>query len=191
MKRKSVAFGVGFCIAILVVSNVYAEQPADKGKPGDKPRVPGQTKAECIVFTGNLESVEGGTKIEGCCLNAGPWPQYTMDLNLGLEWPDDVTPGYLHIGSWFPGPNGGYVVQFWNYDVDAGPPGEDDFLFEIWGGDVVRDRKSKIITVTFGGDDTGTLWGFPEGYPGVDKYVISYPNVDFVLKRTSNLSFCE
>jgi len=174
---------------MLVASGASADKPEDKGKP-DKPTVPGQTKAECIVFSGDLKSVPGSTIIEGCCLNAGPWPEYEMYLNLGLEWPDGYQEGFLHIGAWLPGPDGGYVVQFWDFDVDAGPPGPGNFMFEIWGGEVVRDRKKKLITVTFGDDDTGTLWGYT-GDPDDPKYVISNPNVEFVLQRTSDLSFCE
>jgi hypothetical protein len=189
MKGRRVVFGVVFCVAMLAVSGASADKPEDKVKP-DKPRVPGQTKAECIVFSGDLESVPDGTQIEGCCLNAGPWPEYTMVLDLGVLWPKGETDGFLHIGTWLPGPDGGYVVQFWDYDVDAGPPGPGNFMFEIWGGDVVRDRKKKLITVTFGGDDTGTLWGYT-GDPDNPKYVISNPDVDFVLNRTSDLSFCE
>ena len=190
MNGRFVAIIGVFCIAILVAAGAYAEKPENPGKPDkpDKPNVPGQTKAECIVFTGDLASVPGGTQIEGCCLNAGPWPEYTMIL--GFMWPDVEIDGYLHIGSWLPGPDGGYVVQFWDYDVEAGPPGPGNFMFEIWGGDVVRDRKRKLITVTFGGDDTGTLWGYT-GDPNDPKFVISYPDVDFVLERTSDLSFCE
>ena len=53
MTGGRVAFVSIFCLAILVVSGAYADKPGDKGKP-DKPRVPGQTKAECIVFSGFL-----------------------------------------------------------------------------------------------------------------------------------------
>jgi hypothetical protein len=195
MKGRRVAFGAVFCIAMLFVSGASADQPEGKGKP-DKPRVPGQTKAECIVFSGNsLNSVPGGTVIEGCCLNAGPWPKYTMDLDLGRDWPNGEIDGYLHIGSWFPGPDGGYVVQFWNYDINDGPPGDDDFLFEIWGGKVERDRKSKLIRVTFPGDESGwgKLWVYSDGYPGIPntKIGIPIPDVSFVLERTSDLSYCE
>jgi len=192
MKGRLAAIVGVFCIAMLIVSGVFAGKPPTKTPKPDKPRVPGQTKAECIIFDRDLKSA-GGTQIEGCCLNAGPWPAYTMDLDLGLTWPDGVVHGWLHIGSWLPGPNGGYVVQFWNWNVDDGPPGPGNFMFEIWGGTVVRDRKSKVVTVTFGGDDSGTLWGFPEGYPEPEfpKYVISNPNVDFVLVRTSDLSYCD
>jgi hypothetical protein len=126
MNRRFVAIVGVFCIAILVVSGVYGDKPDNRGNPDkpdkpDKPNVPGQTEPECIVFSGTtLNSVPGGTIIEGCCLNAGPWPEYTMDLNLGLGWPEDgETPGFLHIGAWLPGPDGGYVVQFWNYDVEV------------------------------------------------------------------------
>lgn len=191
MNGRCVAIVGVLCVAVLAVSGAYADKPENPGKP-DKPHVPGQTKAECIVFTGDLQSVQDGVQIEGCCLNAGPWPEYTMILDLGLTWPDGEVDGFLHIGSWYPGPDGGYVVQFWTWDDETEVPGAEDFLFEVWGGQVERDKKSKLLTVTFDGD-SGTLWGYHEGDAPIKerKYVISNPTVTFVLHRTSDLDFCK
>ncbi len=70
MKGRLVAFAGIFCIASLIVSSANAGKP-DKPPKADKPD---KTTAECIVFTGDLASVPGGTVVEGCCPNAGPNP---------------------------------------------------------------------------------------------------------------------
>jgi len=61
---------------VFVVTNVTAKKPV---KP---PKDPGQTTAECIVFTGDLETVPGSEVVEDCCPNAGPFPAYKMSLSL-------------------------------------------------------------------------------------------------------------
>lgn len=151
MKGRLVAFAGVFCIAILVASGAYA------GKP-NKPPKPGRSKPECIVFTGDLQSVEGGTEIIGCCPNAGPFPAYTMTLNV-VGIPYGTYDGQLFINSLRTEEVTGYIVQFmtWNWDNDT--PGNDDYFFEIRGGDVVKDRKNKVTTVTFDGA-TATGWVF-------------------------------
>jgi len=196
MKSRFVAFVGVFCIACLIVPSAYADKPDNPGKP-DKPRVPGQTKPECIVFSdipegGNSHGfLEGGQDkpISGCCLNAGPWPEYTMTLtNMGPMSGTDVE-GYLSITIASTGPNQKYMVEFWTWDVDDDnplTPGNGDYFFEIRGGDIVRDRKNKVLTVTFDGEPA-TVWAYDDVLPRIP---IPIPNVSFVLVRTSDLSYC-
>ena len=97
MKGRLVAFVGVFCIASLIVSVANAEKP-DRGKP------PGPTKleTELIVFMGDLV---GGEEVEGCCLNRGPAPAYTMhvpehglgNLENGPYYPPGAYTGHLFI----------------------------------------------------------------------------------------------
>jgi len=161
MKGRFVSFVGIFCIAILVVSAANADKPP-------KPPKPDETTAECIIFTGDLN---GRQQVEGCCPNAGPFPAYTMTLeNLGLL--NGTYEGHLFINFFGVGRNQRYIVQFWNDDIGV--------AIEIIGGDIVNDKKSKVLTVTFE-DETG--WDLIRGVP--------IPNMSFVLVRTSNLAFCE
>ena len=72
MKSKLVTFAAILCIASLIASGAYA-----KGKPV-KPEKPDNTQTEWITFTGDLM---GSQEVEGCCPNAGPFPEYTMALS--------------------------------------------------------------------------------------------------------------
>ena len=156
---------------VFVVSNASAKKPA---KP---PPDPDQTTAECIVFTG--EYLQGGEEVEGCCPNAGPWPAYKMLL--------DGSPyeGQLFINFVGAGPKAKYRVQFWSWDWDTEVPGIDDIFFEIIGGAIDYDKKSKFLTVSFE-DEEATLWLY-----GVDPPIETNPMVSFDLLRTADLSFCE
>ena len=179
MKGRLVAFAGIFCIAILIVSAANADKPP-------KPPKPDKTKAECIVFTEDLQSVDGGTRIEGCCPNAGPWPAYTMTLDTGSQL-DGTHEGQLFINVFGTGPNAQYKVQFWTWDIDTETPGTGDYFFEIVGGDIENDKKNKVLTVTFS-DELGTGWVYDNV---TDPIEISIPFVSFVLVRTSNLTYCE
>lgn len=181
--RQGVFVGV-FCIAALVVS------VADGGKPEKKPKPPNpdDTSAECIFFTGDLQSVEGSTEIEGCCPNAGPSPEYTMYLDVpGI--PPETYDGYLFINQFGTGPNAQYKVQFWTWDYESETPGTDDYFFQIYGGVLTRDRKAKTLTVTVDGE-SATGWIYYDGYPDNPAVEISIPDVSFVLFRTGNMSLC-
>ena len=130
MKRKLIILLGILCIASLIVSGANA-----KGKP-DKP---GGSKAEWIAFTGDLD---GGQIVEGCCPNAGPFPEYTMTLDDdsgGL--PDGTYEGHLFINRHGVGRNREYIVQFWNDSLGV--------AVEIIGGVIVNDRAAKTTTITF------------------------------------------
>jgi hypothetical protein len=107
------------------------------GLEAKKPDKPVQTPSEWIYFEGDLA---GGEEVEGCCPNAGPFPEYTMTLDFPGDHPLDGThDGYLFINNFGVGRDHGYIVQFWN----------DDIGIEIIGGVVDNDKKNKILTVTF------------------------------------------
>jgi len=184
MKRRLVAFVGIFCIAILAVSVADAGKPVKTPKP---PKTPGLT-TECILFTGDLVSA-GNTIIVGCCPNAGPWPAYEMTLTT-----ESLLDG-TYLGSVFMNsygrnaPYAGYKVQFWTWDSELDDPGDGDYFFEIRGGEVQRDRKNKVLTVTFT-DTNGTATGW-KYYDDAEPYEFLIPNVSFVLVRTSDLSRCE
>ena len=177
MNRKGVAIIGIFCIAIWAGSFADA-----KGKP-EKPPNPGGgrdgTKAECIVFTDNKNDpdsvhvyLEGGQDcaIEGCCPNAGPWPQYRMNLHnvcyesaFGItECLQDEKPflGYLFMNSFGRNaPYEGWKVQFWTCDCRNHAPGDGDFFFQIRGGtEVPQGKKSKVSVIKFLDAEDATLW---------------------------------
>ncbi|NOR66908.1 MAG: hypothetical protein GQ528_06100 [Woeseiaceae bacterium] len=164
------------------VSLMFVVTGLEAGKPDkDKPPKPDQTEAECIVFTGDLI---GKAVVEGCCTNGPPHPWYSMDLHLHYDIEDEIDfegngsyEGQLFINNWGAGRNHGYIVQFWNYEDYEYP-----ICFEIIGGVIDNDKKSKVLTVTF------------EDEPALCEYggeVITLPFVSFTLLRTSDLSYCQ
>jgi hypothetical protein len=129
MKSRFVAFVGVFCIAILIVS------VADAGKPV-KPPKPGGTTTEWIEFMGALD---GGEAVAGCCPNNGPWPAYSMTLSGLGDLRNGTHDGQLFINYYGAGRNQKYIVQFWT----------EDFGIEIIGGEIEREKKTKVLTVTF------------------------------------------
>jgi len=109
-----------------------------------KPKKP-NIHSENITFTGDLV---GSQEVEGCCPNAGPNPVYTMTLS------DKFPEGFLgtHTGNIFMNSFGrnmewDYKVQFW---WGEGGDGYDyEYFIEIRGGVAHKDKKTKILTVTF------------------------------------------
>ena len=130
MKGRVIAIVGVFCIACLVVAGAYA-----KVKPEKTPK-PDGTTTEWIEFTGALD---GGEAVEGCCPNAGPWPEYTMTLSGVGDLLDGTYNGQLFINYYGAGRNQKYIVQFWT----------DDFGIEIIGGQIDKDKETKVLTVTF------------------------------------------
>ena len=136
MKGKLVAFVAILCVAGLIASDAIAKKPV-------KPDEPVETQTEWIEFTGDLM---GGEDVEGCCPNAGPFPEYTMALSFEVAGIPAYTPigGQLFINSYRIGKDRGYIVQFWN-DHEA----DNHVAIEIKGGEVYSDKKTKIVTVVF------------------------------------------
>jgi hypothetical protein len=136
MKGRVASLAVLLVIACLLATGVNA-----KGKPDQ----PGGSKPELIEFTGDLA---GWQIVEGCCPNAGPFPEYTMTLGgdlCDLPTPDCTYDGQLFINSYSGAPgqnmqNRRYIVQFWSESFGA---------IEIIGGEIYEDRKNKVTRVIF------------------------------------------
>ncbi len=107
----------------------------DKGGKGKG----GKSKTEWIEFEGDLA---GGQAVERCCPNAGPFPAYTMTLNIGVGCvPAGTYDGYLFINGYGAGRNHAYIVQFWK---------DPEIFIQIIGGVIDNDKKNKVLTtVTF------------------------------------------
>jgi len=160
MKGKLIAFASILCIASLMASGANADKPV---KP-DKPDKPGNTQTEWIEFT---EDFVGGEEVEGCCPNAGPFPEYTLTLNKELFFDDGTSyPIGPYDGQVFM--NGG-KFQFWT-------TGDDHICIEIYGGVEDHDRKAKVLTVTFDDVEWNVMHELEpgEGLPsGVVSFVIT------------------
>jgi hypothetical protein len=184
MRAGSATFVTIFCVVLLAVSVVNADKPEKPPKPEKPDKEPGLT-TECITFSGDLQSA-GETIIVGCCPNAGPWPAYTMELATGSGL-DGIHDGYLFVNFFGTGPTAEFVVKFWTWDADSETPGTGDYFFQIIGGEITRDRKSKTLTVEYE-NETGTGWIYDDLGDTIE---IPIPNVSFVLFRSSDLSYCE
>ena len=95
--------------------------------------------------------------------------------------------GYLFINVFGAGPSAQYKVQFWTWDYDERDPGTGDYFFEIYGGVLDRNRKTKVLTVTVD-DEPATVWVYHDDFDPVE---VPIPSVSFVLVRTSDLDYCE
>ena len=154
MKGKLLAFASILCIASLMASG------ANAGKPDKPPGKPGETQTELIEFKAFpsppefLTNFIGSQPVEGCCPNAGPFPQYTLTLTMDLVGIDGtyylagVYDGYVFMNAYREGKNRLYQVQFWTDELSE-PDLVDQLCIEMYGG--VRDynKKTKVLTVTF------------------------------------------
>ena len=115
-----------------------------------KPDKPGKSHTEWIEFIPDSDpfqpTLAGGQPVDGCCPNAGPFPEYTMWLNFDML--GNLIPG----GKWYDGQlfmNGDrrdrkdsrYIVQFWKKGTEV--------AIEIRGGVIDYNKKTKVLTVTF------------------------------------------
>jgi len=104
--------------------------------------------SENITFEGDLE---GSQEVVGCCPNAGPYPEYTMFLSDNFS---DEFQGN-HAGNIFMNSiRGGYKVCFWWTETEGGP----EYYIEFRGGEVHKDKKTKILTVTFENVESYEIW---------------------------------
>ena len=142
MRKKLIAkLGILGLAAIFLLSmaSYSTTQQKDKGGKGKG----GKPKTELIEFSGDLV---GRQPVDGCCPNAGPFPEYTMTLNKDVGCvPGGTIDGYLFINGYGAGRNHAYIVQFWSDDPEI--------FIQIIGGDIDYDKKSKILTVTFIDED--------------------------------------
>jgi len=161
---------LSLAVAIAVLALAYAN-PSFAGKPDkncdpelgpihascsdpDKPGKAPKTKTELIVFTG--ADLQGWAHVEGCCPNAGPFPEYRMNLPNGLSvddtllYPPGIYDGELFMNGYGAGRDSQYIVQFHtccsDYPCIDGTP---VLNFEIIGGESVYDKKTKVLTVEF------------------------------------------
>ena len=177
MKGRLIAFVGVFCIALLIVSGAYAGKPDKPPKPDKTPR-PDNIAVECITFSGL--DLEGHQQVEDCCPNAGPFPAYRLNLPNGFgSHASGEYDGELFMNSMRVGQNRQYVVQFTG-DHDSG----DRISIEIIGGDIDYNKKTKVLTVTFTGENN-MCTEMCDACP----FPFSNP-LEFKLVRTSDLSDC-
>ena len=175
MSGRLVAFVGIFCIAMLVVTSANADKPPKEPKP---PK-PSTIAVECITFSG-LDLV-GHQQVEGCCPNAGPFPVYRLTLPNGFGSHSPGTyDGELFMNSMRVGQNRQYLVQFTGDHIFSG----NHISIEIRGGVIEYDKKNKVLTVTFTGENCVCT-------EMCDTCPIPFSNsVEFTLVRTSDLSDC-
>ncbi len=93
-----------------------------------------------ITFTGDLV---GDEEVFGCCPNAGPTPLYSSLELIEPPFPVGISGKYVdgEIFMNFTGPQspGAYLIKFWSGSL----------YLEIRGGVAHKDKRTKILTVTF------------------------------------------
>jgi len=153
MKGRLAALVGVFCIAVLLVSVVYADKPDE---PPGKPQNPG-TPTDLIIFT---EDLEGQAIVENCCPNAGPNPAYTMRVNrdLGYDWgpqvPAGVYEGFIFMNTFGTRKNRQYYVKFWGTQQEL----PISIAIGVKGGIFIdHGKKSDVLEVDFDGDLLYTL----------------------------------
>ena len=129
---------------------------------------------DLITFTGDLV---GSEIVMGCCPNAGPSPIY-QSLEL-IGPPPTVGPfpegiygtytGNIFMNSTGRQSPGAYIVQFWWSENVT-----DTTFIEIRGGVADKDKRTKVLTVTFTQDKCWIY--YPNG-------VVDSVLVDFILIR--------
>lgn len=143
MKKKHITklgiLGLAAIFLLSMASYSTDQEVTTQGKPV-KPDKPGKSKTEWIQFTGDLV---GGQPVDGCCPNAGPFPEYTMTLKKDVgHIPAGTYNGNLFINGLGADPlDRQYKVQFWIEGCD--------FAFEIRGGVIDFNKWNRVLTVTF------------------------------------------
>jgi hypothetical protein len=91
--------------------------------------------------------LEGNEIVMGCCPNAGPSPVYTMTLSNTFPFEDlrGTYTGKIFMNGTGRQSPGAYIVQFW-WSENAS---DDTTFIEIRGGVARKDKRTKILTVTF------------------------------------------
>ena len=129
-------------VALVFIGVDFVEsQVKTQGKPPKPPGQdkPGKSNTEWIQFTGDLL---GGQPVDGCCPNAGPFPEYTMTLTKDVgDIPAGTYEGYLFINNYGAGRNRQYMVQFGTGDCEV--------AFKIIGGVIDFNKWDRVLTVTF------------------------------------------
>ena len=138
-----------FSLALFLVNCEFESQPTQN--PSDvenqilkkKPKPVENPTSELITFVGDLA---GSQVVEGCCPNAGPYPEYKMTLGEG-PFPTGISgrvlDGNIFMNKVGKGKNKSYMVQYWWADTDG------DYFIEIRGGVFQEDKIAKTLTATF------------------------------------------
>ena len=96
--------------------------------------------SELITFTDDLQ---GEQVVTDCCPNAGPFPEYTMNLSQTFGAQQGEHEGNIFMNVFGAGKNKSYMVQFsWTNNGS-------DYFIEIRGGVFQEDKKTKTLTATF------------------------------------------
>jgi hypothetical protein len=119
-------------------------------------------KIELITFTGDLA---GSQVVEGCCPNAGPFPEFTMTLSGSI--PAGTYDGNIFMNKVGGGKNKYYMVQFWWTEID-------NYFIEVRGGVFQEDKKTKTLTAKFT-DATCKIW--------INDVLTPTVTVNFILTR--------
>ena len=130
--------------------------------------------SEHITFTGDLEGEED---VLGCCPNAGPSPEYTLTLSetFPVEAIRGTYDGEIFMNNTGRQSPGDYMVQFFYVELLTG----ETMYLEIRGGVAERDKRTKVLTVTFTAADTVCEIE-------IDGELTYTVPVNFILTRVSN-----
>ena len=122
---------------------------------------------ERITFSGDLY---GDQEVEGCCGNAGPYPEYTMTLS--EKFPEGfcgIHTGYIFMNGFGRNMEWDYKVQFWWWTEDG-----TEYFIEIRGGEAHKDKRTKILTVTFENVPSYEIWiGWDEQEPVTVSFILT------------------
>lgn len=140
MKSKGISVLILSIALILSITLIFVSFGLSKREPN----------FEWIAFSGDLK---GSQEVEGCCGNAGPWPEYNMTLSDEFQEEFQGT----HTGNIFMNGFGrkmdwAYKFQFWWTEGDT------EYFIEIRGGEIHKDKKTKILTVYFFLTETYEIW---------------------------------
>ena len=130
-------------VSFILVSCMYDGSPTQNTSDLETLRLSKRKiHSENITFEGDLE---GSQEVVDCCPNAGPNPIYTMTLS--EKFPQGfpgIHTGYIFMNSFGRNMPWDYKVQFWWWTEDG-----TEYFIEIRGGEAHKDKRTKILTVTF------------------------------------------
>jgi len=137
MKSKRISVLILSIALFLSITLILVGSGLSKPKPNPNP----EQNSEWITFSGDLY---GEQEVVGCCPNAGPNPNYTMTLSgkFSEEFLGEHT-GYIFMNSFGRNMEWDYKVVFW-WTEDGTV-----YSIEIRGGEAHKDKRTKILTVTF------------------------------------------
>ena len=153
MNSKRISLSILSITLVLSITLIFVSSGLSKRDPNH----------ERITFSGDLC---GDQEVEGCCGNAGPFPEYTMTLsdNFALEF-RGVHTGNIFMNRFGHNMPWEYKVQFWWTEDDT------EYFIEIRGGEVHSDRKTKILIVNFVMVQTYEIW---IGYELQDNVIVTF-----------------